>query len=62
MICQLRLQNFKCFAYQILQLKQLTLFSGLNGSGKSSVTWTLVLASKSVFRLFTQGRCYHIEQ
>jgi|SRR5579885_563816 predicted ATPase len=47
MICQLHLQNFKCFAYQTLQLKPLTLLSGLNSSGKSSVLQALVLLRQS---------------
>ena len=47
MICQLRLQNFKCFADQTLQFKALTLLTGLNGMGKSSVLQALLLLRQS---------------
>ena len=43
MIRQLRLRNFKCFKDQQLDLKPLTLLSGLNGTGKSSVLQALLL-------------------
>jgi predicted ATPase len=47
MIDQLRLLNFKCFGDQTLDLKALTLLSGLNGAGKSSVLQALLLLRQS---------------
>ncbi len=47
MICQLRLQNFKRFEDQSLELRALTLLSGLNGMGKSSVLQSLLLLRQS---------------
>lgn len=43
----LRLKNFKCFEDQSLALKNLTLLSGLNSSGKSSVLQSLLLLRQS---------------
>ncbi len=47
MIRLLRLQNFKCFEDQSFQLKPLTLLTGLNGTGKSSVLQSLLLLRQS---------------
>lgn len=47
MIRALRLQNFKCFEDQSLQFGLLTLLSGLNGTGKSSVIQSLLLLRQS---------------
>ncbi len=47
MIRTLRLRNFKCFADQLLNLGPLTLLSGLNGTGKSSVIQSLLLLRQS---------------
>lgn len=47
MIERLRLQNFKCFEDQILEFRPLTLLSGLNGMGKSSVLQSLLLLRQS---------------
>lgn len=47
MIHQLRLQNFKRFEDQSLELDALTLLSGLNGTGKSSVLQSLLLLRQS---------------
>jgi len=47
MITSLRLQNFKCFENQVLPFKPLTLLSGLNGTGKSSVIQSLLLLRQS---------------
>lgn len=47
MIHMLRLQNFKCFRDQLIKLGALTLLSGLNGMGKSSVIQSLVLLRQS---------------
>ena len=47
MIRMVRLQNFKCFRDQAIELGKLTLLSGLNGMGKSSVIQSLVLLRQS---------------
>ncbi len=47
MIKQLQLHNFKCFAKQSLPFGKLTLLSGLNGMGKSSVIQSLLLLRQS---------------
>ncbi len=47
MISFLRLKNFKAFEDQGLDLKNLTLLSGLNSTGKSSVLQALVLLRQS---------------
>lgn len=47
MIHQLHLQNFKCFEDQIFGLKPLTVLSGLNSTGKSSVLQALLLLRQS---------------
>lgn len=47
MISSLRLKNFKAFENQILDLKNLTLLSGLNSTGKSSVLQALLLLRQS---------------
>ncbi|MEC4868258.1 MAG: AAA family ATPase, partial [Jaaginema sp. PMC 1078.18] len=47
MIYSLKLKNFKCFEDQSLALKNLTLLSGLNSSGKSSVLQSLLLLRQS---------------
>ena len=47
MICTLRLRNYKCFEDQTLEFSNLTLLSGLNGTGKSSVLQALLLLRQS---------------
>lgn len=47
MIHSLRLKNFKAFENQTIQFKPLTLLSGLNGMGKSSVLQSLILLRQS---------------
>lgn len=47
MITSLHLLNFKPFANQFLEFKKLTLFSGLNSTGKSSVMQSLLLLRQS---------------
>ncbi len=47
MIRSLRIKNFKCFEDQNFEFGSLTLLSGLNGTGKSSVLQTLVLLRQS---------------
>ncbi len=51
MISHLRLKNFKCFEDVTLQLGSLTLLSGLNGMGKSTVIQSILLLRQS----FQQG-------
>ncbi len=50
MISALRLQNFKVFDEQELTIKPLTLLTGLNGTGKSSVLQALLLLRQSHLR------------
>ena len=47
MIRLLHIQNFKCFEDQPFELGNLTLLSGLNGTGKSSVIQALLLLRQS---------------
>jgi predicted ATPase len=47
MITSLRLVNFKCFKDQSFALRPLTVLSGLNGTGKSSVIQSLLLLRQS---------------
>jgi AAA15 family ATPase/GTPase len=47
MIASLRLKNFKPFPDQSLVFKPLTLLSGLNSTGKSSVLQALLLLRQS---------------
>lgn len=46
-IRSLRIKNFKCFEDQTFNFGRLTLLSGLNGTGKSSVLQSLVLLRQS---------------
>lgn len=47
MIRSVRLQNYKCFENQLLELNALTLLSGLNATGKSTVLQSLLLLRQS---------------
>jgi predicted ATPase len=47
MIRELHLRNFKCFEDQKIRLRPLTLLTGLNGTGKSSVLQSLLLLRQS---------------
>ena len=47
MINSLHLLNFKPFANQLLEFRKMTLFSGLNSTGKSSVLQSLLLLRQS---------------
>src|SRR5687768_11422842 len=47
MLQELRLRNFKCFENTAIPLGSITLLSGLNGMGKSSVIQSLLLLRQS---------------
>lgn len=47
MLQKIFLLNYKCFANQCIPFKALTLFSGLNGTGKSCVLQSLLLLRQS---------------
>jgi predicted ATPase len=47
MITEIRLQNFKCFKDEIIDIGPLTVLTGLNGTGKSSVIQSLLLLRQS---------------
>lgn len=47
MLNSMELKNFKCFANQLINLRSLTLLSGLNSSGKSSFLQSLLLLRQS---------------
>lgn len=47
MIKSLRLRNFKCFEDQTIEFGPLTLLSGLNGQGKSTILQSLLLLRQS---------------
>lgn len=55
MIRILRLKHFKCFQDQAFELKPLTLLTGLNGMGKSSVLQSFLLLRQSYERGLLQG-------
>ncbi|MGW3469471.1 AAA family ATPase [Saccharopolyspora sp. NPDC000995] len=47
MITALRIRNFKCFLDAEFDLRPLTMLTGLNGSGKSTVVQALLLARQA---------------
>jgi predicted ATPase len=47
-IRRLRLRSFKCFEDQSIDLRRLTLLSGINGSGKSTVIQSLLLLHQAL--------------
>jgi predicted ATPase len=55
MIKSLYLRNFKCFENQSIEFHNLTLLSGLNGMGKSSVLQALLLLRQSYQRQLLQN-------
>ena len=54
MIESLHIKNFKCFEDQRFELGNLTLLTGLNGTGKSSVIQSLLLLRQSYQHRFLQ--------
>ena len=55
MIESLHIKNFKCFEDQRFELGNLTLLTGLNGTGKSSVIQSMLLLRQSHQRQFLQA-------
>ena len=55
MINSLTLGNFKCFENETIPLKQLTLLSGINGAGKSSVIQSLLILRQIYLRSDFRG-------
>ena len=47
MIRNLKLKNFKCFENLDLDLKNVNIFTGINGMGKSTVIQSLLLLEQS---------------
>lgn len=62
MLCELSMENFKCFQNLTLSLGGLNVFTGLNGMGKSTVIQSLLLLKQSkeqklyFDRIFLNGR------
>ena len=54
-LTDLRLTNFKCFAAQPVRLAPLTVLTGLNGMGKSSVIQALLLLRQSLHQGLLPG-------
>lgn len=54
MVDSLHIENFKCFEDQHFELGNLTLLTGLNGTGKSSVIQSLLLLRQSYQHRFLQ--------
>jgi predicted ATPase len=50
MISKLHIKNYKCFKEEDLNIKPLTLLSGLNGTGKSTVIQSLLLLRQTYFK------------
>ncbi|MDM8551640.1 DUF3696 domain-containing protein [Desulfobacterales bacterium HSG2] len=61
MITRMNLKNFKCFSDACMEFSPLTLLSGINGSGKSTIIQILLLLRQSHLqgRLETQGINLH---
>jgi predicted ATPase len=59
MINLVELRNFKCFEKQKVELRKITLLTGLNSSGKSSFIQSLLLLRQSYYRglLPSSGLC-----
>jgi len=60
MLTNLYLENFKCFQSLSLELKPLTILSGVNGGGKSTVIQSLVLMAQN-FKSSEWGRSLLLE-
>ena len=55
MISEIRLKNYKSFIDQKLEIAPLTILTGLNGSGKSSVIKAVKIIKESYLQGFTAG-------
>ena len=67
MLTQIKLTNFKCFKQETtFPLSQFNLFTGVNGSGKSTVLQALLLMRQSIehdmytTRLLLNGSCVNL--
>lgn len=49
MISAIELRNFKCFKSEIIEFSPLTLLTGLNGTGKSTIIQSLLLLRQSFY-------------
>jgi len=56
MITHINLKNFKCFSDEPFQIAPLTLFTGINGMGKSSVIQSLLLLKQSYANNYLQSQ------
>ena len=62
MISKVRLENFKCFEKFSMDLKNVTVLTGINGMGKSTVMQALLLLHQSwlsdpdIGRLYIKGK------
>ena len=63
MISKINVRNFKCFLNSSIDFRSLTLLSGINGSGKSSLIQLLLLLRQSYLqgKLVNQGLSLHGE-
>ena len=50
MITKLQLNNFKCFENFSMDLKNVNVFTGINGMGKSTVIQSLLLLVQSYYQ------------
>lgn len=55
MITELALENFKCFAVAQLRFTPLTILTGLNGGGKSTVLQSLLLVHQGILAKAREG-------
>lgn len=66
MIRSVRLGNFKCFEDGIVPLERLTLLSGINGAGKSSVVQALLVLRqiylRGAFTIPGAGQDHRVDQ
>lgn len=56
MISSIKLKNFKCFEDETFELKPLTLLTGINGMGKSTLIQSLLLLKQSYVNGYIQNQ------